>query len=242
MLSFISCLTSGFCKRIGQLCTAVLSSASDEEPTLIRELWDYFVNKYFNARFEDYNYQHLSFNAEGFFSVQAIIIAMAFGVIAAAALSMFQKRTLGDLVRALDREDANEPSRAMTLEQLGLIRNTAIKSDLRHGTALRRVVRCVEEENYLASQAEKKAAFEADEANKGKKWKDIPYTYDFYSDHFYIPSELMFGAAVHFDQKGTNPLVFVFTVIGCLALASFVCYLLPEALQMADNFIGILKG
>ena len=83
---------------------------------------------------------------------------MAFGVIAAAALSMFQKRTLGDLVRALDREDANEPSRAMTLEQLGLIRNTAIKSDLRHGTALRRVVRCVEEENYLASQAEKKAA------------------------------------------------------------------------------------
>jgi hypothetical protein len=241
MLSFISCLTSGFCGRIGQLCTAVLSS-SDENPSLIRELWDYFINKYFTARFEDYNYQHISFKAEGFFSVQAIIIAMTLGLIAAAAVAMFQKRTLGDLVRALDREDANEPGRAMTLEQLGLIRNTAIKNDLRHGTALRRVVRCVEEEAYLAAQAEKKAAFEADEANQGKKWKDIAYTYDFYSDHFYIPGELMFGAGVHFDQKGTNPLVFVFTAIACIVLASVVCYLLPEALQMADNFIGIIKG
>lgn len=237
MLSYLSCLTM----RIGQLCTAVLSSA-DEEPTLIRELWDYFINKYFTARFEDYNYQYISFKSEGFFSVQAIIISMTLGIIVAAAIAMFQKRTLGDLVRALDREDANEPSRAMTLEQLGLIRNTAIKNDLRHGTALRRVVRCVEEEAYLAAQAEKKAAFEANEANRERKWKDIPYAYDFYKDHFYIPSELMFGASVHFDQKGTNPLVFIFTVIACIVMASVVCYLLPEMLQLADNFIGIIKG
>lgn len=241
MLSFISCLTSGFCGRIGQLCTAVLSS-SDENLTLIRELWDYFVNKYFTVRFEDYNYQHISFNSNGFFSVRAIIIAMALGLIAAASLSMFQKRTLGDLVRALDREDANEAGRAMTLEQLGLIRNTAIKSDLRHGTALRRVVRCVEEDAYLAAQAEKKAAFEADMANRGKAWKEIPYKYDFYSDHFYIPSELMFGASVHFDQKGSNPLVFIFTVIACIVLASVACYMLPEMIQLADNFIGLIKG
>lgn len=240
MLSFISCLTSRFCGRIGQLCTAVLSS--EEDPSLIRELWNYFIDKYFTARFEDYNYQYISFNSEGFFSVQAIIIAATIGIIAASAVAMFQKRTLGDLVRALDRENANEPDRAMTLEQLGLIRSSAIKSDLRHGTALRRVVRCVEEENYLIAQAEKKAAFEANKLNADKKWKDVPYTYDFYSDHFYIPSELMFGASVHFDQKGTNPLVFVFTVIGCIILASFMCYLLPEMIQMADNFIGILKG
>ena len=241
MLSFISCLTSGFGGQVGQLCTAVLSS-SDENPTLIRELWDYFMNKYFTARFEDYNYQHISFRAEGFFSVQNIILAATVAIIVAAGIAMFQKRTLGDLVRALDREDANEPGRAMTLEQLGLIRNTAIKADLRHGTALRRVVRCAEEEAYVAAQAEKKATFEADPANAGKTWKDIPYTYDFYSDHFYVPSELMFGATVHFDQKGTNPLVFVFTVIGCIVLASVACYLLPEMLQLADNFIGLLKG
>jgi len=236
MLSFVSFLTM----RMGQLCHATLSSS--DEPTLIRELWDYFMNKYFAVRFEDYTYQHISVNGEGFFSVQAIILAATLGVIAAAAVSMFQKRTLGDLVRALDRENANEPDRAMTLEQLGLIRNTAIKQDLRHGAALRRVVRCVEEEAYLASQAEKKAAFEADEANRGKKWKEIPFVYDFYSNHFYVPSELMFGATVHFDKKGTNPLMFAFVVVLAIVFASVVCYLLPEMLQMADNFIGIIEG
>ena len=70
MLSFISCLTSRFCGRIGQLCTAVLSS--EEDPSLIRELWNYFIDKYFTARFEDYNYQYISFNSEGFFSVQEV--------------------------------------------------------------------------------------------------------------------------------------------------------------------------
>jgi len=237
MLSFLSFLTM----RMGQLCTAVLASSTDD-PTLIRELWDYFIDKYFTVRFEDYTYQHISINGEGFFSAQTIILAAALGLIAAAIVSTFQKRTLGDLVRALDRENANEPDRAMTLEQLGLIRNTAIKSDLRHGTALRRVVRCVEEEAYLKAQAEKKAAFEANVLNRGKTWKDVPFRYDFYSHHFYIPSELMFGATVHFDKKGSNPLVLAFAIIGCIVLASVACYLLPEMIQLADNFIGLIKG
>ena len=236
MLSLFSCLTM----RMGQLCHATLSSS--DEPTLLRELWDYFIEKYFTVRFEQYNYQNISVRANGLLSAQAIIIAFFIGLIIAAGLAMFQKRTLGDLVRALDRENANEPARAMTLEQLGLIRNTAIKQDLRHGTALRRVVRCVEEEEYLASMADKKAAFEANEQNKGKKWKDIPFRYDFYNHHFYIPAELMFGADVHFDKKGSNPLVFAFTVVLFIVVASLVCYLLPEMLQLADNFIGMVKG
>ena len=130
MLSLFSCLTM----RMGQLCHATLSSS--DEPTLLRELWDYFIEKYFTVRFEQYNYQNISVRVNGLLSAQAIIIAFFIGLIIAAGLAMFQKRTLGDLVRALDRENANEPARAMTLEQLGLIRNTAIKQDLRHGTAL----------------------------------------------------------------------------------------------------------
>ena len=41
MLSFLSKLTM----RMGQLCHATLSSS--DEPTLLRELWDYFVEKFF---------------------------------------------------------------------------------------------------------------------------------------------------------------------------------------------------
>ena len=213
-----------------------------EEPSLIRELWDYYVGKYFTVRFEEYNYQHLSVNGGGLLSVRAVIVALFLGIIIASAVSMFQKRTLGDLVRALDREDANSPERAKTLEELGLVRASAIKHDLRRGTALKRVVRCAEEEAYNASMSEKKVTFEATEANKGKKWKEIPYKYNFETDHFYIPEEKMFGAVTHFNKKGTNPLVFVFTIIVSLIFMALVCWLVPEMLKLADNFVGVFAG
>ena len=225
-----------------QLFSGIQFLAATEEPSLFRELWDYFVDKYFTVRFEEYNYQHLNVSGGGLLSVRAVVVALFLGIIIASAVSMFQKRTLGDLVRALDREDANTPERAKTLEELGLRRASAIKQDLRRGTALRRVVRCVEEENYHASMAEKKAAFEADEANQGKKWKDIPYKINFETDHFYVPEEKMFGAVTHFSKKGSNPLVFAFTVVACLIFMAVVCWLVPEMLMMADNFVGVFTG
>jgi hypothetical protein len=231
MLSFLPFLTTG----MGQL-------TSQGDPSLLRELWDYFVNTYFTVRFEEYDYQNFTVDTNGIFSFRAVVVALFLGLIVEAVIAMFQKRTLGDLVRALDRENANTPERAMTLEQLGLIRNSAIKQDLRHGTALKRVVRCVEEEEYIATMAEKRSAFEADENNKGKKWKEFPFQYDFYSHRFYIPDEMMFGATVHFNKKGTNPLVLTFAIIACLIFASLTCHLLPEMLQLADNFINLLKG
>ncbi len=215
--------------------------SASEEPSLFRELWDYFVDKYFTVRFEEYQYENIRVGKGGLISVRAVIVAVFLGIIIAAAVSMFQKRTLGDLVRALDRENANKPEEAKTLVELGLIRNPAIKQDLRSGTALKRVVRCVEEEQYLASMAEKKAAFEANPANKKKKWREIPYKYNFETDHFYIPEEKMFGAVTHFNQKGTNPMVFAFTIAGCLIFAALVCWLLPEMIKLADNFIGAFK-
>jgi hypothetical protein len=98
----------------------------------------------------------------------------------------------------------------------------------------------VGEEEYLAAQAKKRAAFE--EENKGNrraKWKDIPYRYDFSTDRFYIPEDKVFGALTLFDKKGTNPLNFIFVVIVCIALMILCCYLLPEMVQLADNFIGV---
>ena len=223
------------------LLSGIRFLSASEEPGLIRELWDYFVDKYFTIRFEEYNYQNINVGRSGMISARAVVVAVFFGIIVAATVAMFQKRTLGDLVRALDRENANKPEEAKTLADLGLIRNPAIKQDLRSGTALKRVVRCVEEEEYLAARAEKKAAFEADAANAKKKWKDIPYRYNFATDHFYIPEEKMFGAVTHFNKKGSNPLVLAFTVVACLVFASLVCWLLPEVLMLTDNFIGAFK-
>lgn len=218
-----------------------------KQPTLLQEIWQYLSDKYFAVRFEEHDYQHITLSSNKFFSAQSIIIAIFLGVIIAAAMSLFQKRTLGDLVRALDREGCTTPEKAKTLSELGLLRNSAVKQDLRRGASLRRVVRCVGEEEYLAAQAEKRKIFEAEQKAKENrrergKWKEIPYRYNFSTDRFYIPEDLVYGAAVQFDQKGTNPLTLIFTIVACIALMMLCCYLLPEMLQLADNFVGVFKA
>ena len=212
-----------------------------------QEIWYFLSNKYFDVDFDEYAYEHIALGNNPQFTAQGIIIALFLGVIIAAAMSLFQKRTLGDLVRALDREGCTSPESAKTLEELGLLRNSAIKQDLRNGSSLRRVVRCAGEEQYWADQAEKREIFEAEQAAKENrrergKWKEIPYKYDFATDRFYIPEHLMFGATTHFSKKGTNPLVFAFAVIVCIVLMMLCCHLLPEMLQLADNFVGVFKN
>ncbi len=236
----ISIISAWFYKISTKLSRFVLS-ASEEEPLLL-ELWNYFVDKYFTLHFEDYNYTYIDVSQKGIISLRGVILAVFFGIILASAISMFQKRTLGDLVRAIDRESAYSPEGAMTLAELGLLRASAIKYNLRRGTALRHIVRCVEEEAHNASQAEKRAAFEAQEANKGKAWREIPYRINFESDHFYIPEDKVYGAGSQFDKKGSSPWMFVLTIVLCVVLAALCCVLLPDILQMTDNFIGMLGG
>lgn len=224
-----------------------LTVLTADEPTLWQEIWQFISEKYFPVNLDEYSYEHITLGSNSFFSARGIILALFLGVIVAAAMSLFQKRTLGDLVRALDREGCNSPESAKTLGDLGFLKNSAIRQDLRRGSSLRRVVRCVGEEQYCAEQAEKRKIFEDEQASKQSKhergkWKEIPYKHDFATDRFYIPEHLMYGATVHFNKKGTNPLVFVFVVIVCIALAMLCCRMLPEMVKLADNFVGVFKS
>lgn len=236
--------------HIGRALHAAAASfgrlAASDEPSLWSEIWTYLVDRYFSINFYEYQFYHLNLTQSDGIFLRNTIIAIMLGVVVASAGAMYQKRTLGDLVRALQRENCTSADKAMTLEQLGLLRNTAIKGDLRHGTSLKRVVRCVGEEQHNASLKEKRAVLES-EAAKGeapeakaklKKWKDVPYRYDFATDRFYIPESLIYGAEVHFDKKGTNPLIFAAVLVVAVIVAALACFFLPELLKMIDNFIG----
>lgn len=216
-------------------------------PSLWQEMWQFLSDKYFSVSFEDYNYDHITLSSSSFFSVQGIIIAVFLGMIVAAAMTLFQKRTLGDLVRALDRESCYDATSAKTLEELGLLRSAAIKQALRRGTSLGRIVHCVEQEEYLTAQAQKREAFEAEQAAIPRKsarraWRDVPYKHDFMTDRFYIPEDKAFGAISHFSKKGSDPLTFGLTIVICIALMMLCCFLLPEMLKLADNFIGVFRN
>ena len=133
------------------LTALVHTLTASAEPSLWEEIWTYLVDKYFTMDWYSYQYNHINVGDNGLISIRTGVAALLLGVIIASALAVFQKRTLGDLVRAIDREWCVTPESAKTLTELGLIRNTAIKNDLRYGRALRRVVRCAEEEAYIMS-------------------------------------------------------------------------------------------
>jgi len=140
--------------------------------------------------------------------------------------------------------DSYDVEHAKTLHELGLLRASSIKSAMRRKTVFARTVKCVGEEEYLAEQKQKREAFEAEQAKienklRRKKWRDVPYRYDFSTDRFYIPEDKVFGALTLFNKKGTNPLNFIFVIVICIALMVLCCYLLPEMVQLADNFVGV---
>ena len=89
--------------------------------------------------------------ASSLVSFRNIVFAFFIGINIAAIMAIFDKRVLGDFARKLIREEALSPETAMTLSELGYYKNTAIRSSLRSGYTLRRVVRCVEEEQYNAA-------------------------------------------------------------------------------------------
>lgn len=231
------------------LITAIFRKLSEEEPSLLRELFDYFVNKYFTPQYGDYN--HISVGNNSMISFPMIMIAFFIGINIAAVYAIFNKRVLGDFVRALNFRDANSPETALTLSELGFNKNTAVRSSLK-GATLRRVVRCREEEEFRASVEEKRREFEATfmsgndgeekSGSKKPKFREPEFKLDLSSAHFYIPESLRFTADIKFEKKGTDWIAYIAVLIISAALAVGLIWIFPDVLQLIDNFITMFSG
>ncbi|MBQ9080993.1 MAG: hypothetical protein IJY27_07990 [Clostridia bacterium] len=217
-----------------------LFSVLTAEPSLWEELWEYFNDKYFTPDYGDYTYIEIS--ESSMVSLPAIVFAFFIGINIAAIAAIFNKRVLGDFARALISVEAHTPETAQTLEQLGYLKNTAIRSSLKNGTTLRRVVKCVEEEAYYAELEKKRREFEASNTDPKAKFKEIPFSMDVSTAHFYIPEDQKYTAELKFEKKGTNWLTFAGVFIGSIVISLLVIWVVPELLQMLDNFLGMFSG
>lgn len=223
--------------------TLLLSYAAEaaEEPSLFAELRDYFVDKYFSIEFG--NYENINVSADGLFSVRSILICLFIGILAASVMAIFNKRVLGDFVRAVAREDADSPERAMTLEQLGFRKNSAVRSALKRHGALRRVVRCAEDD-----RADLEAGFPlrpgiAELYGEVEPVPGAPGAGRTNLDgaHFFIPRAEMTSAEIRYERKGTNWLSFFGILLVCIVCVSLLFQLLPDVLQLLDNFLTMVK-
>lgn len=217
--------------------TKLLFLASGE-PSLLEELWNYFAENYLNVHLGVY--ENLNFGSGSLITVHSVVLGLFGGIIAAAALALYDRNVLGSFVRAVIREGCLSPEDAKPLWELGFAKNGAVKASLRSQTKLGRVVHCVEKEAYDRAVAERRAAYIAEHGDDNN-FSAPAYRIDFENDHFYIPDEEHYRAEIRFENKGSGWFSFILVTVLCV-IATVVTYVfLPDILQLLDNAVGMME-
>lgn len=206
--------------------------------SLLREFLTYFNERYFTIEFG--LYENFAVDSGMGTTVRNMILALALGIVIAAAMVAHMRNGLGDFVRKLLKAGAVSPESAKTLEELESFRHTAVRRDLARGSVLRMVVRCKEEEAWEQAHAEQ-AESGADVSAPKKKELKSGYRINFLTDHFYIPEDLRYRAEVRFERAGSGWLLVPVAAVLALITAALLCWLLPDVLQLADNLISFMS-
>lgn len=220
---------------------ALLTANANAEPSFFEKLGAtlyelFFVNKTY--------YANLKIDAQDYKVLMISIIAFCIGIILAGVAAVFNKRVLGGFVRTCLQKEALSPERAMTLSELGFEKRPILRHAVRSGVNLRRVVRCREEEEYLAELEKQKEAYE-NEKKSGvffrKRFREKPYK-GRDTDHYYIPEDLKYMADAKFEAKGTSWVgIVILTVLVIIALFLLARFL-PNILQLLDGFVKTVGG
>ena len=214
---------------------------SAEEPSFWAELWEAFYNTYFSA--DGLYFENLNTGKSSLVSLGGIIFGLFVGIMVASFAMVINKRVYGEFVRKLLYEECLSPESSKTLYELGYMRKYSIRNAVGHGTKLRCVIKCREEEEYYASLAEQRAEYEARRAEDKSlpRFREVPYKVNPNTDHFYIPEEKKYTAEMRFEDKGTNWLVLfavaIVSIIGCIALLLVI----PKILSLINDFMGMFN-
>lgn len=212
-----------------------------KEKGLFEELWEYFNDKYFTV---DMPYmENFSIKSNALFSFRILIIGITIGLVIASAMSVYNKRHIGSFIRKLISEGCLRPDNAKTLEELGYIKNIGVRSAIKSGGTLSRWARCREEDEFVAAIKEQKAKFDEEhkEDAKAPKFIEPEFRRDCNTMHFYLPEEKKYAAEVKFDDKGARWWAVAIVAVAAIVLCAFICYILPDAIKMVDNFVTIMK-
>ena len=220
---------------------ATLGNDASAEPSLLRELWDYFTERYFTLDISQYENLDITVGGSGgVINLSWAIVALCLGIIFAAILGVYEKRGLGEFVRKLIYEECYTPETAQTLAQLGFRKNAAVRGALRAGS-LSKVVVCTQKQAYDEEIARKKAEYEQYATKDSPPFKSVRYKINYETDTFYIPKEASYAADVRYDKKGSGLGTIVVAVLVALLLAVFVIFILPDMLRLLDNFVGMMR-
>ncbi len=150
-------------------------------------------------------------------SLELIVWSLCIGLCVGAVLSFINNRVIGGYARYLIKNGILTPEKAQTLEESGYGKNIFVRSALKEGKPLRRMVRILGEEEREVSDADLKTA------------------------RIYIPEEMRITAEIRYEERGNSPVNLILSLLLLIALALVVLFVMPELLQMIDNFLTMVK-
>ena len=147
-------------------------------------------------------------------SIDTIAWCMFGGVIIGAGISVYFKEVLGAFVRFLIKNGYNSAENAPRLEETKFAKNFFVKRAIKNGT-YKRVMKT-----------------EAPDDDKLTEKEVI------LKSRYYVPDDLVFQAENVFSKKGTNWFALILTVILFFIVAALSLFVVPDLIQMLNNFIN----
>lgn len=204
-------------------------------------LWQDIYELYLNV---DQNYENLGLNTGTIRSVGLIALGCFIGAVIACIAMTYNKQVLGGFVRRALGENCRSAEGAKTLEELGYAKNLFIRSAVQRSVNLRRVLACVEEDNFYREQKEEREEYEKKRAEEPSlpKYRDREYLVDPSHDHFYIPEDKCEMAEHKFDAKGSSWISTIIWIVVLLVAFFILLNFLPDILNTLDDFVGSFKN
>ena len=212
------------------------------DKSLFVELWEYVYSTYLSPEMP--YLENISFGTGTLVTLKTILWGITIGVIAAAILSVYNKRYIGAFIRKMLSDGCIGSENAKTLDELGYLGHIAVRSAIKSGGTLSMWVRCVEEDEFLSRLDDKRLEFEEahKDDKKPPKFKEIEFKRDCSTMKFYIPEERAEVIEKRFDPKGANIWSVILVCVIAILLCALLSFALPELIKMMDNFITTVNG
>lgn len=156
-------------------------------------------------------------------SMEMVIWCMFIGLMIAAVAMFYQKKVIGAFVRALLKAEASDLASAKSLMELGFARSYPVRSALRGGGALRKLV-WESNDNYVENE-------------NGVKISARQTPMDVNTARFYICEENRIRAELRYSEKGTDIFMLIITALVFVMVAYLAVAFLPDLLKLIESNI-----
>lgn len=218
----------------------MLFSLAASGKSFVEELWDYFVETYILGSSE---YPNLGLTQNSIISLPVIVSGIIIGALCAVIFAVYDSRVMGGFVRGMLEKGAVGKENAITLYDMGFTERSSVGRALRKSAGLRRIIHCVEEENFYAEQNRAREEHEKkrEEDPSLPEFKSAEYTFT-EDEHFYVLEDKRITAEVKYAKRGTKPWMFPIIIVISVVIFFALLIVLPYILKLTDQLIGSFKS